>query len=40
MPIAGGNARDTTLMRVLTSKIIKLEKLEEARIQAIETTKI
>jgi hypothetical protein len=26
MPIAGGNERDSTSMRVLTSKIIKLEK--------------
>jgi len=29
MPIANGNERDNTSMRVLTSRIIKLEKLQE-----------
>ncbi len=38
MPIDGGNERDITLVRVLTSRIIKLEKSEEARMQAIEIT--
>jgi hypothetical protein len=31
MSVAGGNERNSTLMKVLTSKIIKLEKLQEAR---------
>jgi hypothetical protein len=40
VPIVNGNEKDTTLVRILTSKIIKLEKLEEVRMQAIETTRI
>jgi hypothetical protein len=40
MLLVGGNERDTTSMRVLTIKILKLEKLQEARIQAIKITKI
>jgi hypothetical protein len=31
VPIIGGNARDNTLVRVLTSRIMKLEKLQEAK---------
>jgi len=30
MPGIGGNVRDNTPMRVLTNKIIELEKLQEA----------
>ncbi len=33
--LVGGNENDSTLVRVLTSRIIKLEKLQEARMQAI-----
>jgi hypothetical protein len=35
--VAGGNEGDNTPMRVLISKITKLEKLQEARMQTIET---
>ncbi len=38
--IVGGNERDSTLVRVLTSKISKLEKLQEARMQATKTTNV
>jgi hypothetical protein len=38
--IVGGNDKDSILMRVLTSRIIKLEKLQKVIIQAAETTKI
>ncbi len=31
VPITGGNERDGTLVRVLTSRITKLKKLQEAR---------
>ncbi len=31
VPIVGGNERDNTLVKVLTSIISKLEKLQEAR---------
>ncbi len=31
MPIVGGNQIDSTLMRILTSRILELEKLWEAR---------
>ncbi len=34
--VVGGNERDNTLVKVLTSKIRELEKLQEARMQAIE----
>jgi hypothetical protein len=30
MPIVGGNERDNTLVKVLTSQIIELKKLQEA----------
>jgi hypothetical protein len=36
--IAGGNEKDNTLVKVLTNKIIKFKKLQEVRMQAIETT--
>jgi hypothetical protein len=36
IPIIGGNERDSTLMKVLTSRIMKLEKLQEAKMQATE----
>ncbi len=36
--VVGGNEKDNTLVRVLTNKIIKFKKLQEARMQAIETT--
>jgi hypothetical protein len=38
--VAGEEHRDNTLVRVLTSKVSKLEKLQEARMQAIETNGI
>ncbi len=38
VPITGGNEKDSTLMRILTNKITKLKKLQEARMQAIKTT--
>jgi hypothetical protein len=31
--VVGGNERDSTSVRVLTNKITKLEKLQEARMQ-------
>jgi hypothetical protein len=37
MPIVGGNERDNIFVRILTNRILKLEKLEEARMQASET---
>ncbi len=37
MPITRGNERDNTSVRILTSGIIKLEKLQEARMQAMKT---
>ncbi len=40
VPVVGGNERDNTLLKVLTSIISKLEKLQEARMQAKETTDI
>jgi hypothetical protein len=40
MRVIGGNERDSTSMRVLTSKISKLKKLQEARMKAIEITNI
>jgi len=39
-PIDGGNEKDSTSMKVLTSRIIELEKLQETRMQVIETTRI
>ncbi len=35
--IVGGNERDSTIMKVLTSRITKLEKLQETRMEARET---
>ncbi len=37
MPIVGGIQRDNTLVRILTSRVLKLEKLQEARMQVVET---
>ncbi len=37
MPVASGNERDNTPMKVLTNRIIKMEKLQEVRMLAIET---
>jgi hypothetical protein len=31
VPIAGGDEKNNTLMRVLTSRIIELKKLQEAK---------
>jgi hypothetical protein len=38
--VASGDEKDNTLMKVLTSKITELKKLQEAKIQAIETIRI
>ncbi len=38
IPIVGGNERDNTLMRVLTSITTKLKKLQETKMQLAETT--
>jgi mannose-6-phosphate isomerase class I len=38
--IAGGNERDNTSVRVLTSRITELEKLQEVIMQATKTTRI
>ncbi len=38
MLIVSGNERDNTFVKVLISRITKLDKLQEARMQAIETT--
>jgi hypothetical protein len=35
--IVGGNEKDNILVTILTSRIIKLEKLQEARMQATKT---
>ncbi len=40
VPIVGGNERDNTSVKVLISRITELEKLQEARMQAIETARI
>ncbi len=40
MPIISGNERDSTLMRVLTSRITKLEKLWEDKMQVAKTTQV
>ncbi len=39
MLVASGNERDSTLVKVLTSGITKLEKLQEDRMQATKTIK-
>jgi hypothetical protein len=38
--IASGNEKDNTLVKVLTRRITKLEKLHEVRMQATKTTSI
>jgi hypothetical protein len=38
--IVGGNERDSTLVKVLTSRITKLEKLQETRMQTRENIRI
>jgi hypothetical protein len=40
IPVIGGNESDSTQVKVLTHKIIELEKLQEAKMQAAETTRI
>ncbi len=40
MSVASGNEKDNISMEVLTNIIIKLEKLQEDRIQAVKTTSI
>jgi hypothetical protein len=35
--IAGGNERDNTSMKVLNNKIIELKKLQEDKMQVVET---
>jgi hypothetical protein len=40
IPIVGGNERDSTQVKVLTNRIIELEKLQEAKMQGAETTRI
>jgi hypothetical protein len=35
--LVSGNERDNTSMIILTNRIIKLEKLQEARMQVVET---
>ncbi len=36
--VVGGNEKDNTPVRVLTRRITKLEKLQEARMQVAKTT--
>ncbi len=38
--VAGGNERDNTPVRILTRRITKLEKLQEARMQVAKTARI
>jgi hypothetical protein len=40
VPIAGGNEKNNTPMIVLTSTITKLEKLQEAKMHVVKTTRI
>jgi hypothetical protein len=40
MPIASGNEKDSTSMKVLINRITKLEKLQEARMQVVKITRI
>ncbi len=40
VPIVCGNERNNTLVRVLTSRITKLEKLQEAKMKVAETVVI
>ncbi len=37
MPIAYTNQRDNILVRLLINKVLELENLQEARMQAVET---
>ncbi len=37
VPFAGGNEKDSILVRVLISRIIELKKFQEAKMQAVET---
>ncbi len=37
--IVGGNERNNTPLKILINKITKLEKLQEAKMQAIETAR-
>ncbi len=37
VPIANGNKKNNTTMKVLTNKILELEKLQEAKMQAAQT---
>jgi hypothetical protein len=39
-PIVGGNEKDNISVRVLTNRIIKLEKLQEDKMQVAKTTRI
>ncbi len=36
VPVVGGNEKDSTSMKILTGRIIELEKLQEARMQAVK----
>jgi hypothetical protein len=38
--VAGGNERDNTPVKVLTSRIIELERLQETKMQVVETIRI
>jgi hypothetical protein len=40
MSITNGNERDNTSTKILTNRIIELKKLQEARMQVVETTRI
>jgi hypothetical protein len=40
VPIFDGNERDNIIIQILTSKISKLEKLQESRMQAAKTINI
>jgi hypothetical protein len=35
--IVSGNQKDYTLVRILTSRVLELEKLQEAKMQAVKT---
>ncbi len=37
MPIVGGNEKDNILVRILTGRIIELKKLQESKMQVVET---
>jgi hypothetical protein len=39
IPIVGGDEKNSTLVKVLTSRIIELEKLQEIIVQAVETAR-